>query len=43
MDKNMQSICSAPELRTKTLQKYENYSQVLLDINNSFFFYLTAA
>lgn len=39
MDKNMQSIYSAPELCMKTLQKYEIHSQVLLNINNSSFFF----
>lgn len=35
----MQSIYSAPELRMKSLQKYEIHSQVLLSINNSSFFF----
>lgn len=35
----MQSIYSAPELCMKTLQKYEIHSQVLLNINNSSFFF----
>lgn len=36
MDKNMQSIYSAPELCMETLQKHDIYSQVLLNINNAF-------
>lgn len=38
MDKNMQSIYSAPELCMETLQKHEIYSRVFLNINNAFFF-----
>lgn len=39
MDKNMQSIYSAPELGMKMLQNHDIYSQVLLNINNSSFFF----